>query len=38
MLVTSIHAQSQDFLKWLILEMDTDGKCEKNIEIMFITW
>ena len=34
MLVTSIHAgvfaQNQEFLKWLFLEMETDGKCGKK--------
>jgi hypothetical protein len=33
-LVTSLHAgviaQSQEILKWFILEVETDGKCEKN--------
>ena len=34
MLVKSIHAgvfaQTQEFLKWLILEKERDGKCEKK--------
>jgi hypothetical protein len=34
MMVTSIHAdliaQNQDFLKWLILDMETDGECDRK--------
>ena len=34
MLVTSINAdviaQNQEFLKWLILDMETDGKCDRK--------